>query len=296
MHQAVLDSRALAASGPMVPSPLQQRLFTLWASCFVAASAFGYLGSVCYVHGHQYITGADQIAWLIILVSATASSIAGFAFSPLAGSLLFHVVPDTVQAVQIMLVASIALQAYSVWKLRSNISARTLAPYFAGGSLAVLPGVYLLLNTPTHVYLTSLGVFLIAYGAYMLLRRPIRLKSNSLCGRVAVGAVGGITGATAAFPGAFVTIWCGAQGWDKERQRAIYQPYILGMQLLTLIALSGLAQGPTLQIDLAVYILPAVVGAYIGLRIFEKLSTGQFNKVVSVFLLLSGIAMSVKAL
>jgi len=41
-----------------------------------------------------------------------------------------------------------------------------------------------------------------------------------------VGALGGITGATPAFPGAFVTIWSGAHGSDKYRQRAIYQPFI----------------------------------------------------------------------
>ena len=46
------------------------------------------------------------------------------------------------------------------------------------------------------------------------------------------GALGGITGPLAAFPGAGVTIWCGMRGWDKVEQRAVYQPYILIMQLI----------------------------------------------------------------
>jgi len=34
-----------------------------------------------------------------------------------------------------------------------------------------------------------------------------------------------------------VTIWCSMRGWDKLRQRATYQPYILAMQLLTIACL-----------------------------------------------------------
>jgi hypothetical protein len=36
-----------------------------------------------------------------------------------------------------------------------------------------------------------------------------------------------------------VTIWCGIKGLDRDRQRAIYQPFILIMQLLAL---------PTIQV------------------------------------------------
>ena len=32
-------------------------------------------------------------------------------------------------------------------------------------------------------------------------------------------------------PGSFVTIWCSMRGWDKLRQRATYQPFILAMQV-----------------------------------------------------------------
>ena len=33
---------------------------------------------------------------------------------------------------------------------------------------------------------------------------------------------------------AFVTIWCGFKGWTKERQRGIYQPFILIVQLVAI--------------------------------------------------------------
>jgi uncharacterized membrane protein YfcA len=233
---------------------------------------------------------------IIVFVCATISSIAGFAFSAISGSMLLHVVRDPVEAVQIMLVASIALQAYGVWALRRAVKLRELLPYFAGGALTVAPGVYLLLNTPTTIYLLALGGFLTTYGIYMLLGSPLRLQRNTLTGRVVVGALGGITGATAAFPGAFVTIWCVAHGWDKQHQRAIYQPFILGMQIVTLIMLALFAPTAGLRPELLQYVVPAILGAHLGLIVFSMLSSAQFNKVVSAFLMVSGAAMSLKAL
>ena len=98
----------------------------------------------------------------------------------------------------------------------------------------------------------------------MLMRPPLRLRRNNLLCRIAMGALGGLTGATAAFPGAFVTIWCSAHEWDKERQRAIYQPFILGMQLLTFAVLAAFRPWQALQLDLITYVPPALIGAHIG--------------------------------
>jgi uncharacterized membrane protein YfcA len=251
--------------------------------------------AVCF-YGGLSMGGSGDAVGSIIFVCATISSIAGFAFSAISGSMLLHAVREPVEAVQIMLVASIALQAYSVWALRRAINLRELLPYFAGGAATVAPGVYLLLNTPATIYLLALGGFLTAYGIYMLLGSPLRLQGNSLSGRVLVGALGGITGATAAFPGAFMTIWCVAHGWDKQHQRAIYQPFILGMQVVTLGVLAVFAPTTGIRIDLLQYAVPAILGAHLGLIVFSMLSAAQFNKVVSAFLVVSGAAMSLKAL
>jgi uncharacterized membrane protein YfcA len=252
-------------------------------------------GAVCICGGLTMGSPTDPVG-TIVFACATISSIAGFAFSAISGSMLMHVVHDPVEAVQIMLVASIALQAYSVWVLRRSIRPRELLPYFAGGAVTVAPGVYLLLNSPATMHLLALGVFLTTYGFYMLLGSPLRLTSDALAGRVLVGALGGLTGATAAFPGAFITIWCAAHGWDKQRQRAIYQPFILGMQFVTLTLLALSAPTEAMRPGLLLYVIPAILGAHLGLVVFSMLSSAQFNKVVSAFLVLSGVAMSLKVL
>jgi hypothetical protein len=78
------------------------------------------------------IGSASATAPWMVLLSATLSSIAGFAFSPIAGAFLFHTVREPLVVVQILLVASIAQQSYCVWRLRENIRARDCAPYLMG--------------------------------------------------------------------------------------------------------------------------------------------------------------------
>jgi uncharacterized membrane protein YfcA len=257
----------------------------------VASKAAWIAAVICLCVG---LMGLDPAA-VIVFVCATLSSIAGFAFSAISGPMLLHAKADPVKAVHIMLVASIALQSYSVWALRKSIRLAELVPYFMGGLTTVVPGVYLLLHTPAAIYLLALGAFLTAYASYMLVRPAICLESNSLAARVFVGALGGITGATAAFPGAFVTVWCAAHAWDKRHQRAIYQPFILGMQLVTLMVLALASPKDVMHLEVLQYIAPAVLGSYVGLRAFSLLSTAQFNRVVSGLLLLSGAAMLLKA-
>jgi hypothetical protein len=111
---------------------------------------------------------------------------------------------------------------------------------------------------------------------------------------VAVGALGGKTGPLVAFPGAFVTIWCGMQGWNKVVQRSIYQPCILILQVLTLGALSVVSGRSIFNDEVITYALPGIAGAYLGLQVFHELSDIQFQKLVNLALIASGIALVLK--
>jgi uncharacterized membrane protein YfcA len=109
------------------------------------------------------------------------------------------------------------------------------------------------------------------------------------------GFLGGITGGLAGFPGAFVTIWCGLKGWDKARQRGMYQPFILGMQPVTLVAIYLMRPASSTQAELDwkafIFVPAALLGAWFGLRIFKRLSDRQFELVVNLLLILSGLGL-----
>ena len=153
-------------------------------------------------------------------------------------------------------------------------------------------GIYLLLCLRPQAYIVAMGLALALYGAYMLIRQPPSIKRGGAF--TDVGALGGITGPLAAFPGAFVTIWCGMRGWDKVAQRSVFQPYILILQVLTLGALSLVSERNVFNGDLIAYALPGVAGAWLGLQVFQKLSDLQFQRLVNLALIVSGIALALK--
>src|SRR5262249_29559095 len=197
----------------------------LAVAVIVAALGLGLLvaeSAVLYAQGHE----TTAAALLAVLLASTASSIAGFAFSGLCGALLFHLMDSPVYAGQVMLVCSIAIQLFSVASLWHSIDWRSLPTFLIGGILGVPAGVYLLLHLPTDAYRDAIGGLLIAYGGYLLLQWPTRSLRMGPLADACAGFLGGLSGGLAAFPGAFVTIWCGFKDWDKARQRGLYPPLI----------------------------------------------------------------------
>jgi len=234
------------------------------------------------------------VALVAVLAASTVSSIAGFAFSAVCGAMLFHLMDSPVAAVQAMILCSIAIQLFSVVALWRNIDWRSLPVFLAGGVLGTPAGVYLLLHLQTAVYRDLIGGLLVVYGGYLLLSRPMRPLRTSRFADACAGFLGGLTGGLAGFPGASVTIWCGLKGWDKARQRGVYQPFILAMQPIALIAIqlmrpySAMAQ---LDWKTLAFVPAALLGAWFGLRIFKRLSDRQFAFAVNALIIVSGIGL-----
>ena len=243
------------------------------------------------LQGHER-TAAPLVA---ILVAATASSIAGFAFSALCGALLFHLMDSPVYAVQVMILCSIAIQLFSVAALRHSIDWRSLPVFLVGGVLGVPAGAWLLLHLPSGVYRGVIGALLIVYGCYLLLRRPTRVLRTGPLADACAGFLGGFTGGLAGFPGAFVTIWCGRKGWDKARQRALYQPFILFMQPVGLIAIHLMRPAASTAAQLnwtsLAFVPAALLGAWFGLYVFKRLTDRQFELAVNLLLVAAGIGL-----
>jgi len=260
----------------------------------VGAVGLGLLVVESVVLSRQGIQGG-AVSLITVLAASTVSSIAGFAFSALCGALLFHIIESPVYVVEVMTICSIAIQMLSVATLWRSIDWRSLPVYLVGGVLGVPAGVYLLLNLHTGAYRGVIAGLLIAYGCYVLLRQRTWALRTAPLSDACAGFLGGLTGGLAAFPGAFVTIWCSLKGWDKARQRGVYQPFILSMQPVTLIAIYLMrpASSTAAQMDwkVLVFVPAALLGAWFGLNIFKRLSDRQFELAVCALLVFSGIGL-----
>ena len=237
------------------------------------------------------------LVMMAVFFAALFSSIAGFAFSAICGAMLFHLIDQPVEAVQIMMVCSVGGQAFMVWHLRHNIDWRALAPFVLGAVIGLPIGVHILLHTPTEVFTRIIGAFIALYAVVMILRRPVMVVRQHAVFDALAGVLGGVTGGMAAFPGAFVTVWCGLKGWSKEQQRGVYQPFILLVQIaaIALIAMPGLQPAHGRSFDFAgVGYLPAMFGGCVfGMGVFRKLNDRQFAFGVNTLLLVSGAALLV---
>ncbi len=232
----------------------------------------------------------------IVAVSALVSSIAGFAFCALAGSAFAYLRMDPVQAVQTMVVCSTAIQLYAVWKIRASVRWLALWPMIAAGAATVPLGVWLLLHVDGAVYGIGLGIFLCAYGCYAVFRRDGRVVPGSTWRDAAAGALSGLVGGLAGLSGSFVAIWCSMRGWDKLRQRAVYQPFILVMQVVTIACLRWQAtKGLNVLADLR-FIPFAVLGGVAGFALYQRMTHRQFHAAVSALLMVSGLGLLGKAL
>jgi uncharacterized membrane protein YfcA len=264
------------------------------STLIVAVLGLGFLIVEAAVLSARGVEGAAFVLIAVFLAS-TISSIAGFAFSALCGALLFHLMNSPVYAVQVMIVCSIAIQLLSVAALWRSVDWRSLPIFLIGGVPGVPVGAYLLLHLQTGAYRDIIGVLLIIYGGYLLLRWPTQPLQTRPLADACAGFLGGLTGGLAGFPGAFVTIWCGLKGWDKARQRGVYQPFILCMQPVSLIAIY-LMRPPSssaAQLDwkTLAFVPAALLGAWFGLRIFRRLSDRQFEIAVNALLILSGLGL-----
>lgn len=232
-----------------------------------------------------------------VFVAALVSSVAGFAFSAICGAMLLHVIDEPLRAVQIMMVCSAGGQALMVWSLRREIEWRALLPFVVGAAAGLPAGLFLLLEAPPRLYAHAIGAFLVCYAVFMLVRRPARLRRQHPALDGIAGFLGGITGGVAAFPGAPVTIWCSLKGWSKERQRGVYQPFILVLQLaaIALLALGAVPGRSPVSFDAGgvVYLPTMLLGTMLGLMLFRRLSDRQFGTALNVFLIASGAALLV---
>jgi hypothetical protein len=176
---------------------------------------------------------------LAVFAGAFVSGLAGFAFSAVAGAVLLHIFPAQ-EAVPLMMVCSVVIQAINLWGLRQSIHWSGSIPLIVGGFFGVQIAVYLLQTIDTHFLRLCFGALVALYAAYMLFRPGIAWASAGAADKYTaalIGCGGGLVGGLTAMPGAVPTIWCDIRGVSKEGQRGLVQPFIATMQVFAIALL-----------------------------------------------------------
>ena len=126
----------------------------------------------------------DGSVLALFLISAffggLTTGLAGFAAGLVYSGVWLHILTPTQTAV---LIASYGIvnQSYSVWKLRNAFFWRRVLPFIAGSLVGVPIGVALLTSVSPAAVRIGVGVLLIAYASYNLLKpkiKPFDLRSR----------------------------------------------------------------------------------------------------------------------
>ena len=226
------------------------------------------------------------------LLGAFASGLAGFAYALIASAVFLHVLPPREAAVLILLGSSLA-QCFTIWRFRAAMDRRRLLPFLLAGIAGVPLGTLALGVVPKELVRDAVGGFLVAYASWALAAPGFRIREAGGRGAdAAVGFAGGVLGGVAGLSGALPTVWCGLRGWSRDVQRAVFQPYILAMQLLSFASLAmagGVGTGDLRRFALTV---PAIVlGVLLGMRLYARIDERRFRQVILVLLLASGAAL-----
>jgi uncharacterized membrane protein YfcA len=243
--------------------------------------------------GHMDGFSLDLLIFLLAtFAGALVTGLSGFAFGLVAASIWLYILTP-LQTATLIIAFGLIVQGYSVWKLRRALDWRKLWPFIAGAAIGVPLGVSILgWANPAHVR-AGIGVFLILYSLYALLRPSLPpVTKGGPAADAAVGFANGVLGGITGLAGILVVIWGGLRGWPKDQQRAVFQPVAVAIFAMSAfwLGFKGAVSADTIRLFL--FGLPVLLaGTWLGMKLYGRLDEAAFRKVVLVLLLASGVAL-----
>lgn len=223
------------------------------------------------------------------LAGGFVSGFAGFGNGITAIGIWLQILPPPVVAM-LVLICSVAAQAQSLPAVWHAIEPRRVLPFVLPGLLGVPLGAWLLSVLDPRGMRLGVGLLLLGYSSFLLLRRP--RASLVWGGRAADGAVGfggGVLAGMIGLSGPLPTLWATLRGWPRLESRSVFQSFNLTIGAVALAAhvWTGMLTGPVLRA--CVVALPATfVGTWLGVRAWHRVGERGFRNAILVLLALSG--------
>lgn len=221
------------------------------------------------------------------------SGLSGFAMGLVVSGVWLHIISPDQNALLIVL-CGLVTQGSGIWRVRHAMNWRIVLPFIVGGAIGVPVGTALLTSVDQGTLRITMGVLLVIYSLYGLIRPALGPVPGGVPAELGVGVANGLIGGLTGLGGIAVTIWCQLRGGPKDAQRAIFQPVMFSTFFMTALSLA-VAGAYTLEtMKLYALALPAlVIGIWCGIKLYGKLDDVAFRRVILLLLLASGISLVV---
>ena len=120
--------------------------------------------------------------------------------------------------------------------MRHAINWRAVLPFIVGGALGVPAGTALLTTVDQGTLRLTMGVLLVIYSLYSLIRPTLKPVEGGVTTELGVGIANGLIGGLTGLGGIAVTVWCQLRGGPKDAQRAIFQPVMFATFVMSAIS------------------------------------------------------------
>jgi len=225
------------------------------------------------------------------LLGAIVAGVAGFAFGLIASAIWLHIIPPS-QSAPLIAAFAILIQGATLWKLRHAVQISRLVPFVVGGAIGVPLGAAALNWTSPNQMQAFIGAALIVFSLYSLARPTLPAINGGAIADSLIGVLSGAFSGSTGLAGTPVIVWASLRRWSKDDQRAVFQPVVVAVFVMTLIWFGGTGIVTPETLYLFWIGLPAVaIGTWLGLKLYGKLDEATFRVVVLVLLLISGITL-----
>lgn len=219
------------------------------------------------------------------------SGLSGFAMGLVVSGVWLHIIAPDQNALLIVL-CGLVTQGSGIWRVRRAINWRTILPFIIGGALGVPAGTALLTTVDRHMLRLGMGVLLVVYSLYSLIRPALKVSEGGVAREFGVGIANGLIGGLTGLGGIAVTIWCQLRGGPKDAQRAVFQPVMFLTFLMSAVSLGAAGAYTVATLKLYALALPALIaGIWLGLKLYGRLDDATFRKIILLLLLVSGLSL-----
>jgi uncharacterized membrane protein YfcA len=197
------------------------------------------------------------IVSLVLFLSALARSSLGFGDALIAMPLL-ALVTDIYTATAVVALSATSTAIIILWGNWHLLRLQSAKRFFIAGTIGIACGLWILKNVPQGLLKTMLGIILIAYGLYNLLR-PQLFTIESDNWEYCFGFIAGILGGACNAKGPPIVIFGMMRRWPPREFRIALQAYSFPLGVFVLLAhgYGGLWTVPVLE--LYIVALPVIV-------------------------------------
>jgi uncharacterized protein len=232
----------------------------------------------------------------LVLAGAAAAGfvngLSGTGYALVALGFWLHAMPPT-SAAPLVAFCSVCGHLQSLPKIWSGLIWSRLWPFLIGGLIGVPIGTALLSHVEVKPLKLGVGLLLVVYCAWMaFVRRPPVIMAGGRLADGIAGFGGGLLGGMASLSGPIPVIWTQLRGWNMLAQRGINQPF--NMSVLALAVVTAAVAGfldRSFFIWAAIVLPITIVGAHVGLRLYQRVNDAQFRRIILILLGLSGLTL-----